>query len=86
MLSLPNNVRPNILRIIVTKAFKHKFTRQGSLHINRWDVEFPSLNSLLVVAFEAPFFEEEIFSALSDADGDKAPIPDEFPFKFFKCF
>ncbi|RVX10954.1 hypothetical protein CK203_013264 [Vitis vinifera] len=49
----------------------------------------PSCNGLTIDALggddatmlEAPFFDEEVFSALSILSGDKAPSPDSFPMK-----
>ena len=31
---------------------------------------------------EVPFFEKEVFGALSDLNGDKAPAPDGFSMAF----
>lgn len=35
---------------------------------------------------ESPFLEEKILSALKDSDSDKAPGPDDFPFRFAQSF
>lgn len=86
MVSLPDNARVDILRFAVTNSFKQRFTEEGHLHINRWDVDFPCLDSLSSSSLEAPFTENEIYYALKKVDGEKAPGSYGFSFKFVKSF
>lgn len=45
---------------------------------------FEGLEAQEVVWLEEPFFEEEVFSAVSRFNGDKAPRPDGFSMAFWK--
>lgn len=84
MLSIPNNASAEILRFIVTDSFKQRFTREGFLHIDNWDMDFPSLDALSSSILETLFTEDEIFFSFKDADGMKALGPDGFSFRFVK--
>lgn len=86
MLSLSENVNLVILRDTVTESFKQRFTGTGFLHIASWDVDFPRLDEGSATSLEIPFSEDEIFSTIQDANGDKAPGSDGFSLKFGKSF
>lgn len=47
---------------------------------------FPRLDEVSVVSLEVPFSENEIFSALQGANGDKASGRDGFFFQFVKSY
>lgn len=49
-------------------------------------MDFPFLDSLFTLSLEDPFTEKEIFSALKDSDGDKAPGHDGYIFKFGQSY
>lgn len=59
MLSLIDNMSINTLRVVVSKVFKQRFKVDGSLHINKWNVEFLSLDSSW--DFDARFSKSFIF-------------------------
>lgn len=86
MLLLPDIISKDFLRVAVTDVFKRRFTSEVSLHIRSWEVEFPSLDRAAADAIEVSFSEEEIFNALKDANGEKAPDLDRFSFEFVRSF
>lgn len=56
------------------------------LHIASWDVEFACLDMSVASSLEFPFTKFEIFEALREFDGDKAPGPDGLSFNFVKSY
>lgn len=71
MFSLADYVSVDTVRVVVSKVFKHRFTRVGSLHINELNVEFHSLDTSSGISLESLFTEEEIVSTFRDVDGEK---------------
>lgn len=85
MLSLSDNTNADVIKYVVSKAFKQRCMNSRTLYIEEWDAQFPSLASEVFNSLETPFTEDEIFQVLKDVDGDKAPGPDDFPLKFLRC-
>lgn len=61
------------LRMVVSEAFKNRFTRTVLLHIDEWNVKFPSLDPLGSLSLETQFTKGEILSVIREVDGDKVP-------------
>ena len=64
-------------------AFSYLFTENGDWRPNINGLSFESLTQEDVRSLEHPLFEEEVFSALSALNGDKALGPNGFTMAFW---
>ncbi|KAJ9691474.1 hypothetical protein PVL29_013603 [Vitis rotundifolia] len=69
----------------IVKAFQHQLREEPGWRADLEGLHLKSLDLSEVEALEAPFSEEEIFSALMDMNGDKAPGPDGFTVAFWQA-
>lgn len=69
--------------LYVHQVFSQRFKKRNAIHISKWLVDFPSIDPMEATNLEAPFEEDELLSALMEAEGYKAPGPNGFPFWFF---
>lgn len=70
------------MRRFYKTLFEEKNVRRPRLRNNR----IRKLSGEDVVSLERPFEEEEVWKAICNYGGDRAPVPDGFNFKFFKRF
>ncbi|RVX14296.1 Transposon TX1 uncharacterized 149 kDa protein [Vitis vinifera] len=68
----------------VVGAFKDLLTDLGDWHPSMEGLDFNRIDVEEAARLEEVFSEEEVFSALSDLNGDKAPGPDGFPLSFWQ--
>ena len=68
----------------VVRAFKNLLTDPGDWHLTMEGLDFNRIDVEEATRLEEVFTEEEVFSALSDLNGDKAPGPDGFPLSFWQ--
>ncbi|RVW55567.1 Transposon TX1 uncharacterized 149 kDa protein [Vitis vinifera] len=69
----------------IVKTFQHQLREEPGWRADLEGLHLKSLDLSEAEALEAPFTEEEIFSALMDMDGDKAPSPDGFTVAFWQA-
>jgi hypothetical protein len=67
----------------IIEFYKSLYTEDVGRRTLLDDLQFSSISSDEIVWLERPFEEEEVFHALSNMNGDKAPGPDSFPMSFF---
>ena len=63
-------------------AFKDLLTDLGDWHPSMEGLDFNRIDVEEAARLEEVFSKEEVFSALSDLNGDKALGPDGFPLSF----
>ena len=68
----------------VVGAFKNLLIDPGEWHPSMEGLDFNRIDGEDAARLEEAFTEEEVFSALSDLNGDKAPGPDGFSLSFWK--
>ena len=68
----------------IVKAFQHQLREEPGWRADLEGLHLKSLDLSEAEALEAPFTEEEIFSALMDMNGNKAPGPDGFTVAFWQ--
>ena len=66
----------------VVDAFQSLLTDPGGWHHNFPSVALSKIGSKSATKVEEPFTKEEVFAALSELNGDKAPSPDGFSMVF----
>ena len=66
----------------MVSAFKDLLIDPGDWHPTLEGLNFDRIDVEETARLEAVFTREEVFSALSDLNGDKAPSPDGFPLTF----
>ncbi|RVW70775.1 Elongation factor 1-gamma [Vitis vinifera] len=67
----------------VVGAFKNLLTDPGEWHPSMDGLAFNRIDGEEAARLEEVFTEDEVFSALSDMNGDKAPDPDGFSLSFW---
>ena len=67
----------------VVGAFKNLLTDPGDWHPSMEGLDFNRIDVEDATRLEEAFTEVEVFSALSDLNGDKAPGPDGFSLSFW---
>ena len=67
----------------VANAFRLSLSRMGDWRPNTSGLDFAPLSSLDSQATESPFSKEEVFVAMSNLEGDKAPRPCGFYIAFW---
>ncbi|RVW92613.1 hypothetical protein CK203_039393 [Vitis vinifera] len=65
----------------VVRAFKDQLTDPGGWHPSMEGLDFNRIGDEDAARLEEVFSEKEVFKALSDLNGDKAPGPDGFPLR-----
>ena len=68
----------------VVGAFKNLLTDPGEWHPSMDGLAFNRIDGEEAARLEEVFTEDEVFSALSDMNGDKAPGPDGFSLSFWQ--
>ena len=68
----------------VVGAFKDLLTDLGDWHPSMEGLDFNRIDVEEAARLEEVFSEEEVFFALLDLNGDKAPGPDGFPLSFWQ--
>ncbi|KAL4324017.1 hypothetical protein GQ457_11G030490 [Hibiscus cannabinus] len=68
------------------KHFREFYNETPTIELKRFEVEFRKLSKSSILLLEAPFTEEEVWSAINSADGSRAPGPDRFNLDFYKRF
>ncbi|KAL4278976.1 hypothetical protein GQ457_03G033020 [Hibiscus cannabinus] len=68
------------------KHFREFYNETPTIELKRFEVEFMKLSKSSILLLEAPFTEEEVWSAINSADGSRAPGPDRFNLDFYKRF
>ncbi|RVW78519.1 putative mitochondrial protein [Vitis vinifera] len=66
----------------VVGAFKDLLTDPGGWHPSMEGLDFNRIGDEEAARLDEVFSEDEVFLALSDLNGDKAPSPDGFPLSF----
>ncbi|RVW88360.1 LINE-1 reverse transcriptase-like [Vitis vinifera] len=69
----------------IVKAFQHQPREEPGWRADLEGLHLKSLDHSEAEALEVPFTEEEIFAALKDMNGDKAPGPDGFTVAFWQA-
>ncbi|RVW31859.1 LINE-1 retrotransposable element ORF2 protein [Vitis vinifera] len=69
----------------IVKAFKHQLREEPGWRADLEGLHLKSLDLNEAEALEVPFTEEEIFFALMDMNGDKAPGPNGFTVAFWQA-
>ncbi|RVW71963.1 LINE-1 reverse transcriptase-like [Vitis vinifera] len=69
----------------IVKAFQHQLREEPGWRADLEGLHLKSLDHSEAEALEVPFTEEEIFAALMDMNGDKAPGPDGFTVAFWQA-
>ena len=69
----------------IVAAFQHQLWEDPGWRADIEGLHLQSLNLSEAKALEAPFTMEEIFSALMEMNGDKAPGPDGFIVAFWQA-
>ena len=64
-------------------AFKNLLTDPGEWHPSMEGLDFNRIDGEVAARLEEAFTEEEVFSALSNLNGDKAPGLDGFSLSFW---
>lgn len=82
MVGLDKDARVEDLKSWLFEAFESHFRSRNGVHVLSWDVDFPKLDKVELEFLERPFFEEEIYRELKEANGNKVTGPDGFTFKF----
>lgn len=82
MIHIPDGSNDASMRQAVTVVFMDRFRKPPEAYLVDWITCFPSLESDQSAELETLFSEDEIVRALKDTDGDKAPSPDGFSFRF----
>ena len=70
------------LRLTIAKAFETMLADSGEWRANLVRLHFSRLNALEAENLELQFTEAEVFNALNDLNGDKAPGPDGYTVAF----
>ena len=70
----------------VVRAFKDQLTDPGGWHPSMEGLDFNRIGDEDAARLEEVFSEKEVFKALSDLNGDKAPGPDGFPIRFWQFY
>ena len=70
------------LRKGIVEAFKTTLSDTGEWRAILDGLTFPKIKEEEAARLELPFTMEEVFTALSDLNGDKAPSPDGFMITF----
>ena len=65
-------------------AFKDLLTDPGGWHPSMEGLDFNRIGDEEAARLEESFSEDEVFLALSDLNGNKAPGPDGFPLSFWQ--
>ncbi|KAJ9705360.1 hypothetical protein PVL29_003414 [Vitis rotundifolia] len=68
----------------VVGAFKNLLSNPGDWHPTMEGLDFNRIDVEEAARLEKVFTEEEVFSALSNLNGDKVPGPDGFPLSFWQ--
>ena len=68
------------------RAFENLLTDSRGWKPNSNNLNFERIDQEEAKELEKPFTEKEIFKALVDFKGDKAPGPDGFPMRFWQFF
>ena len=72
------------LRDGISHAFQTLLTNNLSWRAKLDGLSFSTLNPNDARNLELPFREEEVFTALNDMEGDKAPGPNDFTLAFWQ--
>ena len=72
------------LRKGIVEAFKTAPSDTGDWRASIDGLTFPKIKEEKITKLEPPFTLEEVFAALSDLNGDKAPGPDGFTVAFWQ--
>ena len=78
-------VKEQEVREGIVDAFQHQLWENPGWRADIEGLHLQSLNLSEAKALEAPFTEEEIFSALMEMNGDKAPGPNGFTVAFWQA-
>ena len=76
---------PNEVKEKVVQFFEDFYKSDAGARPKLDDLSFPSISSDKQTWLEREFEEEEVYRALDECDGDKAPGPDGFNFSFIKA-
>ena len=68
----------------IVEAFKSLLSDTGEWRANLEGLNFRRINEAEVERLETPFIVDEVFIALSNLNGDKAPSPNGFTLAFWK--
>ena len=68
----------------IVKAFKELLGDTGGWRASPEGLNFSRLNDMKALSLEVPFTEDEVYVALADLKGDKAPGPDGFTAAFWQ--
>lgn len=74
---------PADIKELAAIHFAERFKKPSSPVFDLSNLPFSKLTPTQVAALERPFTQEEVFSAISNCKGDKAPGPDGLSFKFY---
>ncbi|WRX10499.1 Reverse transcriptase domain - like 10 [Theobroma cacao] len=75
---------PNIIKNEVVPHFSNFFKKQDTLKLRQFNCPLNSISPEQKLQLEAPFTEDEIWNAVQQCDGNKAPGPDGFNMDIFK--
>ena len=68
----------------VVRAYQDLLSDPGGWHPSMSSMEFDRIGSEEAARLEEMFSMEEVYLALSELNGDKAPGPDGFPIAFWQ--
>ena len=74
---------PRDIREAITKFFDLHFNKTQAVQIQDWNCNLRSLKENSPDLLERPFSEKEVWSVISNSDGNKAPGPDGYNMHFF---
>ncbi|GMI86552.1 hypothetical protein HRI_002324500 [Hibiscus trionum] len=77
---------PKKISLAFKNHFKSSYNEVNIIPIKALDVKFKKLCAKSTSMIEAPFTEDEVWSAIGSLDGSRAPGPDGFNLKFYKKF
>ena len=72
------------LRLRIANAFESMLADYGDWRANLVGLHFSRLNALEAENLELQFMWAEVFNALNDLNGDKAPSPDGYTVAFWQ--